>query len=290
MEFYKKRVLRIYPLYWIALIVSIFCIIYLHMQLYNSVGFDAGKIIVNFFGLQSLTGMVFLTYWFIGIILIFYALYPIIIHVSKNTRHIALLSLCITAFLLCAYAVFRNIDYRLFFYFMVFASGIIARRIDVFEQGKLEKYIPLVAFFILSALVTQVLIFNRDNFTANLFIMHAIDLAYAATSNIIMISSCLLLFWIISRYGSSNWSKKLLLPQIAYGSYAAYLFDPVCFAAVYGAVQLFGVSGYLLDGTILIIGISLSLVIGYVIQKLENSIKRSFNRRILNDHRETSRV
>jgi peptidoglycan/LPS O-acetylase OafA/YrhL len=289
-HFYKKRILRLYPLYLAALIVSLFCFGYLHLSMFNSIELGVDQVIVFFLGMQSLTDLSFMNYWFVSVILVYYFLYPIIVGVSKKTGDIALISLCIAAVALFVYVVSRNIDYRIFYFFMVFASGIIARRVEVFEQGKIEKYIPLLLVFVLSALAVEALILNRDNFVVGRYIKNVIQLASAASYNIIMISLCLLFFWMVSKYGSLGWSEKLYLPQISFGSYAAYLFDMICFATVYEFVQFFSIGGDMLNTITLVVGFPMVLVVGFIVQKMENKVKQLLNSRMLYGPRRTGGV
>lgn len=275
LNFYRKRLLRIYPLYWMALIVSIFCLLYLDMYLYNSADHSAGNLIVHFLGLQAFAGTSFIVYWFIGLILVFYVLYPVIVFLSKNARDTVLISLGTTGIALCGYVLISNIYYDIVFFFMVFASGIMACRARVFERGRIDKYIPLLAVLVVLALVIEKLIQDGNILPAGSSPTNVITLTSALNYNIVMISSGLMLFWTASRYGSLLPPGKWPIEQIAYGSYAAYLFDPVCFGTVYGAMQLFGIGGMWLNSITLILGIPLALVVGYSVQKLEYGLKRS---------------
>lgn len=269
--FYKKRVLRIYPLYWAALFVSLLCFGYLHMYYFHPTDFSIYTFITNLLGLQFITNETLLTFWFIGAILVYYTLYPIIIRVSKNTRDIALISLCITAIIICAKIVFRNIDQTIYLYLMVFAAGIIARRAEVFELGKIKYYVPVLIACLLPVLVVEA-------FLKSEYFLYA--LLELAKTNILAILLCLLLFWTVRKYGSLSRSDRLLLPQISYGSYATYLFDPICFGTIYTITQFFDIGGNLLSCILIAVGVPTAIIIGYTVQKMENNFRRFLNGRI----------
>ena len=99
LEFYKRRAVRIFPLYLIALLV--FFVLYGLFA--PRLGFDPGmdfsldNMIIHIFGLQILLSPAYatplLTLYFIGLIVIFYLLYPFLIKFSKNVKEFLLISL-----------------------------------------------------------------------------------------------------------------------------------------------------------------------------------------------------
>ncbi len=245
------------------------------MYFYGYKDFNIGNLIIHFLALQSFTTTSLLNYWFVSIILIYYIMYPIVIYLSKMAKDIAIIFLFITAIIICAYVVSHNIDTRIYIYLMIFAAGIIARKIEVFEHGKIQKFIPLLLICLLTALAINILFFNNGNFLVHGFFLNGVILlSFIVTHNVLVISLCLLLFWIVSKYGSLGWSKKLLLQQISYCSYAAYLFDTVCFAIIWMVAISFGINGYLFDLVILIIAFPLVFIIAYYIQRLESDVSK----------------
>lgn len=286
-DFYRKRVFRIYPLYWVALLISIICFAYLGMYYYNPNDFSPGIVVANFLGLQFVTGTTVSTFWFVGVILVFYALYPLLVAVAKRPRDIALASVGVTAIILGAYALFNQIDSRLYLYLMVFAAGIIARKAGIFETGKVDKYVPALAVCLVSTLAVEAFIFSGGYFAVHsISVMNVLGtLTFIVNLNLLMISLSLLLYWVAKKYVSTAWYEKLLLPQISYGSYAAYLFDPICFGAVYAAAQFFGAGGNLFNGIVLAAGFPLALMAGYPVQKMENEFRQLLNGRIHGDLR-----
>jgi len=73
-SFLKKRFIRIFPLYWIAIILFLFFVGYLTM--------DPLYLMYHFFGLQIIVAPYFgppmLTLWFIGIIVVYYLIFVIL--------------------------------------------------------------------------------------------------------------------------------------------------------------------------------------------------------------------
>lgn len=145
-KFYKKRLVRIVPLYWFSLIIQTFLI-------YNT-GTGENITIGNFLacaaGLQVLLSPKYVDYsfwglWYIGMILILYAIYPLIIYNGKKN---ILLNSCVIflVFLLTRFS-FDIIDIRFFLYYFIFITGILIKSINL-PENRLYNTIVRVSPFI----------------------------------------------------------------------------------------------------------------------------------------------
>ncbi len=195
---------------------------------------------------------------------------------SNNTTSLILICSFITAIIICIYAIFRNVDNRLYVYFMVFAAGIISRRIDLFNENIIKRYVPVFAVGLVLAFLAEFIFFDNGNFIVHSFnIQNAISsVIFLIVRNILLISISVLTFWAVGSLGSQKKINKTLLPQISFGSYAAYLFDVICFALVQALALQLNIGGYYLDLAILLVAFPLVFVAGYYIQKTENFIKQ----------------
>jgi peptidoglycan/LPS O-acetylase OafA/YrhL len=91
--FYKKRFIRIYPAYWVSLLFSIFIFSWIMPTI------TATDLIKWFSGFQVYLanywyeqGKINVTYWFIGLILSLYLLYPLLLYAIKKHANISLVS------------------------------------------------------------------------------------------------------------------------------------------------------------------------------------------------------
>lgn len=92
--FYKNRLLRIYPAYWVAVLFSMF------LRASTISTLTISDFLRTFFGFQQFFasswegewGKINGTFWFIGVLLSLYLLYPIISAAIKKHPHIFLLS------------------------------------------------------------------------------------------------------------------------------------------------------------------------------------------------------
>ena len=121
LTFFKKRFLRIYPLYWIALVLFFF-----FFDFYW--GMNVIYLIAHFVGLQMIFAPLFSppiwTLWFIGIIVIYYLIFILLSYLGSIKRIIPA-SLVILAFFLFLHFNYNLVEYRLFVYYPTFIIGII---------------------------------------------------------------------------------------------------------------------------------------------------------------------
>lgn len=171
-NFLKKRFLRIFPLYWIALIVFLILIADPDMNFMFT--------LAHVFGLQIIVapmyGWPILTLWFIGIIVIYYLIF-IILSFMGSLKKIIPSALVILFFFVILNLYFGLVEYRFFLYYIIFIAGIIASDIYISPQFKKTKefvinknrFIPLilVSFIAISSLL---LYFFLTNLTYTTFI------------------------------------------------------------------------------------------------------------------------
>ncbi len=127
----RKRLLRIYPLYWLALVFT---------MVMHSVGvtsgwmsdMDAGQLVLTILGIQILLSSSFtlVPFWFVSAILVYYLLFPIIIFAASRIRmsfrfSASVVGLIIFALLLAVSASTSEVDDRLIIYYWFFIAGII---------------------------------------------------------------------------------------------------------------------------------------------------------------------
>jgi|ERR1035437_716757 peptidoglycan/LPS O-acetylase OafA/YrhL len=149
LSFYKKRLFRIFPLYWTALVAYIVVFSVFAQKLNTSFVFPHAdsafghfNILIHILGLQIFLAPAYaspmLTLYFIGLIIAFYTLYPFIIMFSKDARYILLNSFLIFIVFLLLSRTFSIIDSRFFMFFPVFVFGILTCKESLFEKSEIE--------------------------------------------------------------------------------------------------------------------------------------------------------
>jgi peptidoglycan/LPS O-acetylase OafA/YrhL len=146
-EFYKQRLLRIYPLYLIAIIL------FTLLNLSNlKTSIKAGLLI------SMIIEPAPPTLWFIAMLMLFYVTSPLLIYASKTIQAKRLMSYyLITIIALIAYSYFtKKLDIRLVMYFPSFALGVFIanNNIELVEKKYNASALIVTTFCILLSFVT----------------------------------------------------------------------------------------------------------------------------------------
>jgi peptidoglycan/LPS O-acetylase OafA/YrhL len=138
LNFYEKRIVRIYPLYFAAIVIFFLC--FQVFGLFNPIHYNFLQWIANLLCLQVLLSPAFLdpvfTLWFIGFIIMMYVMYPLFSAWSGTLRNRLLLSIGIFIILALVHLAANIIDYRFFLYYFFFIAGTIA-------VGRDNLFIPI---------------------------------------------------------------------------------------------------------------------------------------------------
>jgi len=116
-SFFKKRLLRIYPLYLVALALAVGAFIPLPSQSHFSL--SSLQVLIYALGLQGLLAPRyvpdFYMFWFVGVILLSYLIYPLMMRYGSNNKvRLLLISAAIFALFLAIRLSFGIVDTRFF--------------------------------------------------------------------------------------------------------------------------------------------------------------------------------
>jgi len=249
--FLKKRFLRIFPLYWIALFLFLVFLEYLDMNFLY--------LLAHVFGLQMIVAPLFgppiLTLWFIGIIVIYYLIFIILSFMGSIKRIIptSIVILFLFAFLK---VFFGLVEYRFFYYYLIFITGIIAAHIYTSTQFNRikerlkdrQKAIPLILAlcfailsFVIYLLLTQLCYtsFNLKYGTIYLRLILDQQPSFIDSASAILLVDLIIISFIvfsISLFHFFIGSLRLLIPKkkvisvfslIVYSTYVVYLFHRI---------------------------------------------------------------
>lgn len=273
--FYRKRIARILPLYWLAVIL--FFIMYVPLQLAqffqgDYFDFSLKSVVVHLFGLQSFYGHFFPAMWFIGIILVYYIVYPFILKFGKdNTLAIVFASfITILALFVLTHPLGIIKDNDLYFYFIIFMAGSLAHKTDLMYSSSHKKYIRFVPIVTLLLLFVYIWIYNGVNVTLQDFSVRN----FIFYCMYFILKTILSVLIAISLYGLAMKSVTILnksaigvITKISYGSYATYLFHEQLFVVLFLALSWISLAGIDRDIVIALLGIPSALVMGYFVQK-----------------------
>ncbi len=261
--FFKRRFFGIYPVYWIAL--GLFLIVFQFLGIIHILNLDSFELFAHFFGLQIFFANPIFTLWFIGLIVIYYCIYPIISYTTYSQRKMIFpVSFAIFIFFTLVDfiidCIINIMDSRFFIYYFIFITGIIAA--DIYENSKLlpinhkiskllmNKYV-LILFLsaLLSILINLFLVIQYYSTFQGTYIEVIEDQTESNTMmsliaiimvNMIIITFILFLFSVLIIYSklTSEKSKKFseiqsrFFSKLAYSSFCVYLFHRPIFASL----------------------------------------------------------
>lgn len=265
-KYMKKRIVKIFPLYWLAL----FSFFILSRFTDNSVfenDINAINIVFNIFGLQAFTKIAYIAMWYIGVILLYYLLYIIIMYVCKNDLQIVVSSLIMTVILIILYLPLNIIIENAPLYFLIFISGVLSNKYNLFYRSIIKKIIPFCIMLCFISTILYIQLYNI-HFDANTSIFLKIS-GYAQGfiyHNVMLITSCFIFYWITNGFLSKiNKALSKLFYFISYGSYGTYLFHLQTLFVLNLILNPISIEQMIL---FVLVGIIISFTIGYLFQKL----------------------
>ena len=272
--FYKKRLYRILPLYWLSLIVCVIVFEFLDVDPGNLVSYNIDLInfSVHMFGMQVfLPKYEIQSMWFIGVILLYYLLYPIVIRLSKNVKYLTINLLLAMVPFVVLLLMFNLVDMRFIIYYSAFVGGILSNQINLFSEIKYKKY--MYSFSIILALIILLQIFN----TIGLINYTNIRVVPSVINSIFVFSVSIVSYWFMKSFVFLL-NKRIIdvFSKISYGSYAVYLFHHEFLAIFRVLLNLLFNDSLIIDLLIILFGLPILFVFGYLIQKSMNNLIASF--------------
>lgn len=322
LSFYRKRLLRIFPLYWAA-IATFTLVFFIFASKLNS-GFEFPNaenvfsfhnIIMHILGLQIFLAPTYaspmLTLYFVGLIIVFYTIYPLIIMLSKNSKQILFYSSLIFLGCLLVSRTFKIIEPRFFMFFPIFIFGILTCKESLFEKSMIINMknsfiqILLAALPVMLVVVivlgsrTTLLLDPKTSFTiesagsgtigsstvvsmlesvANSLGLSYLTLKFIIDSvllNIFVIMFCILEYRFAMKFINNEFSSSLssALTYVATASYCIYLFHRP-FLALWNSGTHFISNPILHDVVLIFIALPILVFISYHLQILEFSLKK----------------
>ena len=249
--FLKKRFIRIFPLYWIAIVLFLFFVGYSTI--------DPLYLLFHFLGMQIIVapnfGPPMLTLWFIGIIVIYYLIY-VVLNSLGSIKRIIPASVAILFLFVFLKGFFGLVEYRFFLYYFIFIAGIVAAHIytsplyNRFKERLREiprvvlllvplstAILGLITFQFLTQFTYSTFISEYGNY--NLYFILETNPDFFQLAGIIFLINLIIIAFIIFAISSLNFifrtfrlifSKRKIesiVSVIAYSTFGVYLFHRV---------------------------------------------------------------
>lgn len=195
-DFYVKRLVRIYPLYLVAVILF-----FVYKQ--N----DGLTSLKSLFLVSMLHGPAPRTLWFITMIMLFYLTTPFLVRLAKNLKNYILFTGLTMVLMTILMVVFKTIDIRLILYFPCFFVGVYSAIFDM--ENSLFNIKNAVVSLIIALILYMI---NTDLWTIE------------KLKEIPFILSSSYLIFVLSYRKRDFFTRTSLILFLSYSSYAMYLF------------------------------------------------------------------
>lgn len=204
LSFYKKRLLRIIPLFAFAIVLFFLC---------GLISF--AEAIKTLLGISAFCLPHTKTLWFMNVIIIYYLITPILMYKNRKDFFVVIAGLfCLSFFLMFAAKV--KIDIRILLYFPAYCIGLFWHHFQTelfISKSKVRYCISLVSLLLFSAMYVYLLNAGYHTYTKISLPLLLIIAFEAITWNVFFIQGCTLF---------SKHTKIFLF--LSYSSFAIYLF------------------------------------------------------------------
>lgn len=287
----KKKVERIYPLFWLSILLTI-ALDKFSLNI-HPVEMKTSDFIISSLGLEGLFPMFKVPYalWFVGTLLIYYMISYILICYARDIKQIVIYSTFIFLVLFLVHHMFGLIDINVFFYYYVYIIGFIIGFISISKNVSNEQ-IKSISITCLFSIYGLYLIYRLTCSRMNMFFINidgAIDVSAiknAINSDIFkfaLMYDFIILFVIVSVgiiiYKKGSFTPNLdrfisndIFLNISYSSYAVYLFHIQILSLIKKTLDMILSNGLIKDYFMLIAGIPILFMLGYQIQKYYDKI------------------
>ncbi|KKG29202.1 acyltransferase family protein [Methanosarcina mazei] len=255
-SFLKNRVAKIYPLYFFSIII-IYAMnkIGLNIPYSNDIAANKLLLLLNILGLQGLISENYnlSVWWFVGVILLYYFLFSIILLYSKSVRSLLIFSFLMGFILLFLRNEFNLIHTNVFNYYFIFIAGILSSTAE--SLTSLKKITLYYSIFLLTLLLISYAGIDTNT------------LADISKRDIIfLISAFIFTFFKINFSFNRRFKFSFLVDKLADSSYSIYLFHILILTLFKLLIDLLipfeAYNRYLPDYIIIFIGIPFTLFSG----------------------------
>lgn len=282
----KKRAKRIYPLFWLSIIVTII-LDGLHLNILPSY-LKTSDILITILGLQGLFPMYKVPYalWYIGVILIFYMVSYFLIYYARDLKKIFVDSIVIFILFFMIRYEFGIIHIDALTYYFIYIAGFMTGFVCNSKNINNEtiKSISIISLFFVSSLfviyLRSVSIMSKRGITKSYINEYGIiNILSTDTFKFILISDIVtfiiviivgILIYKVSYYIPNTLIPTDIFSNAAYSSYAVYLFHIQILSLLKNILDIILVEEIIKDYLMLILGIPILFIVGYQIQKMCN--------------------
>jgi peptidoglycan/LPS O-acetylase OafA/YrhL len=282
LDFYKNRAIRILPLNWLSIVLFVTLTFTFVPFIAPNFAVHYPKAILNFLGLlcqftgtQLLLQNFYSYNWFVGLIVVCYFVYPMVIRFSKNTIQAFTFFFSPFLILVLLRLTLGLIDDRLLIFYMIFVGGVLANQ---FNQSWNDYSHKKMALFLVLTVVSSFVFYWRggaDYYYRPLFGSPFIDFVFyrVVILDIAAVSACMSSLLLLNRNRISAKLEKFrsLITFVAVSSYCVYLFHFIFFTVGKGLFEFFKLPILLSDFLFYLLIVPTTFILSYYIQTEEEA-------------------
>jgi len=276
LSFLKKRVVRIFPLYLVA--IALFALTLRRLSL--------SETLIHILGLQILLAPKFVvpmpTLWFVGLIVTLYSFYAFLARYARDSLGIVSFSLVVFGLFYLIRHFLLIVEYRFFLYFFIFLAGIICRRARLFSRYDFGASHIFIAVLISFASVVVFRSFHEGPIYECGGVTEAF-ISQASIAEIFTVSTAVDTMMLTVIFIAFTLAKKLkkclnktvtrFLSSVSFSSYGIYLFHrPILDVITKASRFLFPHHSYWRLFSGVMFGLPLVFALSYIAQASSNKI------------------
>jgi peptidoglycan/LPS O-acetylase OafA/YrhL len=308
-SFFKRRALRLFPLYWVAVFIYVvfgFLPLQAYAFNYNAANlaawfspYGSTTIAIYVLGLQGLISTApYVTHemtalWFVGVIWVFYLIYPLLIAFSsKPVRFIAVSILAYVA-LAATQLLVHTLDSRLFVFFGPFVGGMFASKYALSDKWTFvtkkatsgrrfaSRIVPsAIPCFCVAFVIGLFSTFGVRGLSSLLPSSFVAFVAYAITGLLCFLFSLFAIAVIRAVLTTPDGAPHRLYRLVAYSTYTIYLFQlPILVGLGFVLTYALYLTAIQTDLILIVVGVPGLFITCYLLQSLQDTVLKRIKTR-----------
>jgi len=282
-SFLKRRILRIFPMYLVALALFAVTVRRLSMS----------EAFIHVLGLPILLAPRFVvpmpTLWFVGLIVVLYVFYALLVKYAPNYLGMALFSLVSFGLVYLVRHFFYVVEYRFFLYFFIFLAGVFCSKMRLFDRRDFGVSYLLIAMLVLCVAIVAFRSFHKGPIYDYGEVTEAF-VSQAPITDIFTVSVAVDMIMLATVFVTFTLAKKLtrylneritrFLSFVSFSSYGVYLFHRPVLDAMTTAFRLVFPAHHAYWRLLYLVALGLPLVfaLSYIAQVLSDKMMERLDR------------
>ncbi len=257
LSIWASKITRIYVPYIVALLL---------LAIFFDIEATRLDLVIHAFGVQLLLapriGIPIMTIWYVGLLLVYYLIFPILLKFVDSFLGIFVTSVLV---FLAAYMItirWEFFEYRFFYYYLVFLAGILCAKARCLRAISTTKYYLMDKFVFMLIGIYGLSMFKEEP-------LYSVNPLFILVITVYILSMVLFVFSLIQIFIRGS-DQLTLFGYVAYASYFAFLFHRPIWKLILQPFSFQTDLSWFLY--IIIVGSAIVISVSHYLQKTYNSI------------------